>query len=1010
MQLLIKFFVLLVCFELGNSINSDIDALLEFKKGIIKDPFGHVLDSWEDSTPASEDCPLNWYGIHCSGNRVASISLIDIGLVGNISLSLLAQIEMLQNLSLANNQLTGILPPALGSIRLLEHLDLSSNLFVGHLPPELMELGNLIYMNLSWNRFDDSLPSGFEKLQKLKYLDLQGNSFHGDVDDVLGQLQSAVYVDLSQNGFGGSLSSLTDNSSIAGSLQFLNISHNGLSGELFGKDLVPLFDSLEVFDSSSNQLSGQVPSFNFIVSLKILRLGSNQLSGSFPEALFTGFSMVLNELDLSCNKLTGPLQSITSTTLQKLNLSTNKLSGPLPTKIGGCTHIDLSNNLLSGDISAIRSWGNFVESIDLSSNRLTGTLMNETSQFLRLKSLRLSNNLLEGEVPVVLGTYPDITAVDLSVNHLSGQLPPSLFTSVRLTNLNLSFNSLTGTIVLDKLTAKSGLVSVDLSNNFLSGSLPREMITLWQLQLLNVSWNNISGQIPKDMGMIQGLKYIDLSHNQFEGNIPDNLPNGLSRFNVSYNDLSGNVPTNLLRFPESSFHPGNSLLVFPTKFSNVENANQRRKHHLRRKNEITYGLIAGVFTCATLVLLFILIYHKVSSGNNSRDANQRKKSSISWFFRQQKSADQQPPISSSFSQDQLIRSSSLPARDEQVVIGNTSTSMSQFLSSPPSIRLSSSQHPSILGVYSPDRLAGDLHLFDNSAVFTVEELSRAPAEIIGRSCHGTSYKANLDKGHVLAVKWLKEGIAKSKKEFSREARKLGTFRHPNLVSLKGYYWGPKEHEKLLISDCVDGLSLTIHLCEFKDRMLRPLSLAQRLTVAADVACCLNYLHNEKSIPHGNLKPTNIIIQSPNMNALVTDYSLHRIMTPSGMAEQVLNAGALGYRPPEFANTSKPCPSLKSDVYAFGVILIELLTGRSAGEIVFENPGVVDLTDWVRSLASNNRSYECFDKNMPHEEEDDKGKTLKLMEELLGVALRCIRSADERPEIKTVFNDVSSLLL
>nr|TKR98535.1 leucine-rich repeat transmembrane protein kinase [Populus alba] len=144
--------------------------------------------------------------------------------------------------------------------------------------------------------------------------------------------------------------------------------------------------------------------------------------------------------------------------------------------------------------------------------------------------------------------------------------------------------------------------------------------------------------------------------------------------------------------------------------------------------------------------------------------------------------------------------------------------------------------------------------------------------------------------------------------------------------------------------------------------LRSLSLDDRLRTAVNVAWCLNYLHNERAIPHGNLKPTNILLEPPNMNPLLTDYSLHRILTSASTAEQVLNAGALGYRPPaEFASSTKPCPSLSSDVYAFGVILLELLTGKSSPEIVSADPRVVDLTDWERLLSEENRSSECFDK-------------------------------------------------
>lgn len=122
-----------------------------------------------------------------------------------------------------------------------------------------------------------------------------------------------------------------------------------------------------------------------------------------------------------------------------------------------------------------------------------------------------------------------------------------------------------------------------------------------------------------------------------------------------------------------------------------------------------------------------------------------------------------------------------------------------------------SELPSALKVCSPEKLAGDLHLFDSTLKFSPEELSSAPAEPVGMSCHGTLYKAVLSSGHVLAVKLLKEGIAKGRKEFAREAKKLGSIRHPNLVSLQGFYWGPKEHEKLILSNYVDAPCLALYL-------------------------------------------------------------------------------------------------------------------------------------------------------------------------------------------------------
>lgn len=290
----------------GISGDSDFDALVEFRKGIQEDPSGRIIDSWNPSSELdSFGCPINWYGVQCSAGRVSSIALGNVGLVGNISFSALTKMSMLQNLSLSNNQLIGVLPPEMGLISSLELLDLSNNLFSGPIPAQLTKLVNLVYLNLSSNSFSGVLPPGFQNFRKLKYLDLQGNNFSGKVDEVFAELQGLVDIDFSRNQFSGSLKSISDDSAITSSLRYLNVSHNGLSGELFLKGSVPLFDSLEVFDVSFNQLSGNVPSFNFIVSLRILRLRENQFSGSLPEALFRETSMVLTELDLSCNQLTG---------------------------------------------------------------------------------------------------------------------------------------------------------------------------------------------------------------------------------------------------------------------------------------------------------------------------------------------------------------------------------------------------------------------------------------------------------------------------------------------------------------------------------------------------------------------------------------------------------------------------------------------------------------------------------------------------------------------------------
>ncbi|KAJ8552071.1 hypothetical protein K7X08_028514 [Anisodus acutangulus] len=950
----------------------DLDALLDLKKGILKDPSGKVLSSWDSKSLGPNGCPENWYGIGCSDGRVTSIELNDVGLSGALDFVAISGLKMLKNLSVGNNQLSGKITEEVGLIMSLEYLDLSKNMFSGSITSKLTKLKNLVSLNLSLNSLDGSVPAGFTSLEKLKYLDLHSNAFSSDIMLLLDSLGDVEYVDLSSNKFVGSLDLQVGNSSFVSSIQYLNISHNNLAGELFPHDGMPYFDSLEVFDASDNQLTGAIPSFNFVVSLRILRLRKNQLSGSLPEALLEGSSMILSELDLSQNQLAGPVASISTANLKLLNLSYNQLSGPLPVKVGHCAIIDLSNNRLTGNVSRIQGWGNYIEVVVLSSNALTGTFPNQTSQFLRLTSLKISNNSLEGVLPTIFGTYLELKMIDLSINQLSGTLLPSLFNSAKLTYINVSFNKFTGSLpIMASNSENPSLISLDVSHNALSGILP------------------------PGLDKFPDMVNLELSSNEFEGGLPNDLSDKLEFFNVSNNNLSGLVPKNLWRFPDSSFHPGNPLLVLPKHAetpSEEDSTLNLRSHGPRMKSTIRAALITGlVCSVSVIALLTLIIYRKAHQRDGEKDdmkgTKEKKGLSLSDIECGNDTRDHDVPVST-VQNDPLSSSISV---------------MSSANLSPSKVQ-DQSKSPSSLKVSSPDKLAGDLHLLDNSLKFTAEELSCAPAEAVGRSCHGTLYKAMLGSGQVLAVKWLKEGIVKGKKEFAREAKKLGSIRHPNLVSLQGYYWGPKEHERLLISNYVDAPCLALYLLKDAEPCkLHPLSLDERLKISVDVARCLNYLHHESAIPHGNLKSTNVLIDTSNMNALLTDYSLHRLMTSAGTAEQVLNAGALGYRPPEFASTSKPCPSLKSDVYAFGVILLELLTGRSSAEIVPGNSEVLDLTEWARLLAIQDRSIECFDPFLLGKQSNEGVHTI--LDSMLQVALRCILSADERPDMKMVFEQL-----
>ncbi|KAH6774942.1 Leucine-rich receptor-like protein kinase family protein [Perilla frutescens var. hirtella] len=1057
----IRLLLVCLCFVavLGELPSQETLALLEFKKGIKHDPSGYVLDSWNNESIDVKGCS-SWYGIICNSSGIVGIVLDNLGLSADVDLSVLANLTMLEHLSISNNSISGKLPENLGNFKKLQHLDVSNNLFSSSLPVDIGKLallqnlslaGNnfsglipdsisgltsirsmdlsrnalsgplplsltmlegLVYLNLSLNSLTKSIPKGFELMAQLDVIDLHGNMLDGELAPEFLLFTTASHVDLSGNLL---VSSAKDQQSflrgVSPSVKHLNLSHNQLTGSNVGGGSPQAFGSLNVLDLSYNQLSGELPGFTFVYDLQVLKLRNNGFSGLIPNNLLKGDSLVLTELDLSRNKLSGPVSMITSTTLNILNLSSNVLSGELPLLTGSCAVVDLSNNLLEGNLTRMLKWGN-VEVLDLSQNRLTGSIPEVTAQFLRLHYLNISYNSLGGSLPKVIALFPKLVTLDLSFNQLDGPLLTTLLTSATLTELHLHSNKLSGSIDLSSSSGGSSLQVLDFSNNQIDGRFPEEFGSFAGLQMLNIGGNNLNGSLPSSICNLSGLNSLDISQNHFTGPLPSNLSSNLESLNVSYNDLSGVVPENLRKFPQSSFYPGNSRLQFPNPpvSSNAPSGNGSKKH-LSSAIKIVIIVVCVVSVIVLILLLAIFIHHKRTS--RRRSPHVANKDSTGLYSPSPTFGGRDRAGGLVVSAEDVVTSQKGSASDtispdeKAAAITGFSPSKNSNLSwSPESGDSNSAENLSRLDDRSPERLGGELNFLDDTVSFTSEELSRAPAEVLGRSSHGTSYKATLDNGLILTVKWLREGVAKQRKEFAKEAKKFSNIRHPNVVGLRGYYWGPTQHEKLILSDYISPGNLASFLYDRPGRKVQPLTWLQRLKVAVDVARGLNYLHFDRATPHGNLKATNILLDGPDLTARVADYCLHRLMTQSGTMEQILDAGVLGYRAPELAASKKPVPSFKSDVYAFGVILLEILTGKCAGDVVSGEEGGIDLTDWVRLRVAQGRGSDCIEAALAQETKTpavDKG-----VKELLGIALRCIRSVSERPGIKTVYEDLSSI--
>ncbi|KAF7827758.1 receptor protein kinase-like protein ZAR1 [Senna tora] len=317
--------------------------------------------------------------------------------------------------------------------------------------------------------------------------------------------------------------------------------------------------------------------------------------------------------------------------------------------------------------------------------------------------------------------------------------------------------------------------------------------------------------------------------------------------------------------------------------------------------------------------------------------------------------------------------------------------------------------------------------------FDLDELLKASAFVLGKSGIGIVYKVVFEDGLTLAVRRLEEGGSQRLKEFQNEVETIGKMRHPNVVTLRAYYWSIDE--KLLIYDFVPNGSLAsaIHgkagLVTFT-----PLSWSMRLKIMKGIAKGLVYLHefSPKKFVHGDLKPSNILL-GQNMEPCISDFGLGRLANIAGLgrpmtvqsnrvaaekphekhkrASSSSEVGAStttisstlgnGYRAPESLKVMKP--SQKWDVYSYGVILLEMITGRLP--LVQVNNFEMDLVQWIQFSIEEKKPFkDVLDPYLAQDadREDEIVSVLKM-------AMACVHgSPEKRPAMRHVLEGLHRL--
>ncbi|XP_058110112.1 probable LRR receptor-like serine/threonine-protein kinase At3g47570 [Magnolia sinica] len=895
------------------SNETDLLALLKFKHLITDDPL-HSLSSWNHTLRF-----CHWQGVTCGGprhpQRVTALNLTAQKLVGPIS-PYIANLTFLRIINLSANSFYGPIPEEIGRLFRLRYLLLTNNTFTGEIPANLTHCSELKVLYLYGNQLAGRIPTELGSLSKLTYLILGRNSLTGSIPPSLGNLSSLWYLYLSRNSLEGSI---PDDLCQLVSLKSLAVSENKLSGtippRLYNLSSIVILavgynrlrgnlppnigltlPNLHGLYVGGNQFTGTIPvSLSNASGLAFISLANNRFSGSVPmnfgnlKDLFRLF-LWGNELGIGKGGGLSFLDSLTNcSSLQMLELSNNRLSGMLPDSIANLstqlTRLSFRSNRIFGSIpSGIQNLVGLTL-LDMRSNFLTSVIPIGVGKLNKLEVLFLDSNGLSGKIPPSLGNITRLSYLYLHENKLSGSIPSNLGNCINLNVIYLSYNNFSGTLPKQLFSIPS-LIGIYVDNNFFTGYLPHEASYLQALGTFNVSNNKLSGEIPSWLGNCLGLEYLGLDGNFFQGSIPSTFSTlkGLRSLDLSRNNLSGKIPRYLEKF---------ALEYLNLSFNNFEGELPKQ----------------GVFGNANRVS--VLGNNKLCGGIHEL---------------------QLPPCSSQASKKQGI---SLASKVKFSIIGAALglISLSCFFTILYLVRKSRRKPFAVPSMEDPFINVSYAELFKATDEFS-------PAYLIGTGSFGAVYKGILDRvGIMAAVKVVNLQRQGALRSFMAECDALRNIRHRNLVKIltccSSIDFKGNDFKALVYKYMSNGsLEKWLHR-EGHDQPRRNLKFTQRLNIAIDVASALDYLHNhcQTSIIHQDLKPSNILLDE-DMIAHVSDFGLARFLSEVSQSSSVGMKGSIGYIAPEYAMGGKP--STQGDVYGYGILLLEMITGKGPTDDLFKD--------------------------------------------------------------------------
>uniref|UniRef100_A0A0D9X5C2 non-specific serine/threonine protein kinase n=1 Tax=Leersia perrieri TaxID=77586 RepID=A0A0D9X5C2_9ORYZ len=805
------------------------------------------------------------------------------------------------------------------------------------------------------------IPAELQNLTYLTNLDLDQNYLSGPIPSFIGQLTALTELHVGFNPLSGPLPKELGNLK---NLKLLGISLTNLTGEL--PEELGNLTKLERLYTDSAGLNGPFPStFSKLKNLKLLRASDNNFTGKIPD--FIGSLTNLEDLVLRNCRISGDLGAVDFSKLAKLSFL----------------------------IQAV----DFLWHRDLSFNNISGHVPQSILNLQMLQILFLGNNSLTGELPD--GISSSLTNLDFSYNQLTGSFPSWA------TRKNLQLNLVANNFVLS--TTNNSILppglnclqqdtpcfhdysfAVDCGGN---RSIRGSDNTMYELDSANLGdssyyvtsqtrWgvSNVGKlfQAPNDTRIVYSNEKINNTVDSELLQTARMSPSSLRYYGIGLEN--GNY-TVLLQFAELGYPDSPTWKSLGRRVFDIYiQGDLKEKDFNIRKTAGGKSFTAVYKSYTTMVSKNFLEIHLFWAGKGTCCIP------IQGYYGPLISAISVTPNFTPTVRNGVPKRKSKAGAIVGIVIGASVLGLAVlfgiFMVTKKRKRLAQ-QHEELYN------LVGRPDVFSNAELKLATD-NFSPQYILGEGGYGPVYKGKLPDGRVIAVKQLSPSSHQGKSQFVTEVATISSVQHRNLVKLHGCCID--SNTPLLVYECLENGSLDQAL--FGENGLK-LDWPTRFEIILGIARGLTYLHEESSvrIVHRDIKASNVLLDA-DLAPKISDFGLARLYDEKKTHVSTGIAGTFGYLAPEYA--MRRHLTEKVDVFAFGVVALETVAGRSNTNNSLEESKIY-LLEWAWDLYEKEQALRIVD---PRLESFNKDEVLRVIH----VALLCTQgSPNQRPPMSKVMS-------